>query len=211
MKTTVVIILSILALFFLRSCKTGYVNSFGDWTWVTIDESHGKRKHYIQGIDNTTFKVLSKKSFAMDNYQVYYNGKVINHATPSGFVVLGNNNYGYAKDNKYAFFNNEVIIGADPSTFEVLEFPYSKDKNDVYCGTLPMKLSPEEVKTFKVTNEDKLMKGTLSTMKLNHFLEYNPDYAWLASTNPKITTVITGEWGTGETISANYVGFKREK
>jgi len=136
-------------------------------------------------------------------------GRKINQATPQGFVVLSNNKYGYAKDNNYAFFNNEVIIGAEPSTFEVLDFPYSRDNNDVYCGTLPMRLDHNEVKTFKVTNEDNLMKGTISTSKLTHFLDYNPEYLWLAEIRPEISFVITGDWGTGQTSTARYRGYKR--
>ncbi|MBK8080510.1 MAG: DKNYY domain-containing protein [Saprospiraceae bacterium] len=96
--------------------------------------------------------------------------KKYNTHLPNGFVLLSDDEYGYSKDKQFVFFNNEVIINAAPATFEVIQFPYSKDKNDVYCGTVPMKLSSEEVLLYKVTNEDKLMAGMISTTKLSHFL-----------------------------------------
>jgi hypothetical protein len=209
MKISIIIILVLLVLFFFRNCKTGYVKNSGDWTWVTIDEGHGKRNHPIAGIDQASFTVLENKCFAKDKYQVYFKGKKINMASPEGFTLLSDNEYGYAKDNNFVFFNNEIIINADPATFEVLEFPYARDKNDVYCGTLPMRLSPEDVKLFKVTNQDKLMAATISSMTLSHFLEFYPQYVWVSELKPEIQFVITGDWGTGTTGMNHYKGFTK--
>ena len=208
MKTVLAIVLVLIILYFFKGCKTGYVKKNGDWSWVTIDEQNGKRLHWIEGIDQNSFVVLKNKNFAKDRDQVYFKGKKINHATPDGFELLSDDEYGYSKNHQYAFLNNEVIIGADPNSFVVLEFPYAKDKNDVYCGTIPMKLEPEEVKTFKATNDDKQMQGMISTTKLSHFLELNPHYQWITDQGVEIQHVITGEWGTGITVNRKFKGFK---
>lgn len=211
MKLVLAIILISIFLYFFKGSKTGYVKTNGDWSWVTIDENNGKRIHLIEGIDQNSFTLLKNKCFALDQNQVYFNGKKIQHASPNGFVLLSDDEYGYSKDKQFVFFNNEVIINADPATFGVIQFPYSKDKNDVYCGTVPMKLSSEEVLTYKVTNEDKLMAGMISTTKLSHFLELYPEYQWIAHQGIEIQNVITGDWGTVTTFNKNFKGCKEVK
>lgn len=211
MKVAFAIIFVLILFYVFKGGKTGYVKNNGDWSWVTIDEQYGKRVHWIEGTDHNSFVVLKNKNFAKDRKQVYFKGKKINNATPDGFELLSDDDYGYSKNHHYAFMNNEVIIGADPNTFEVLEFPYAKDKNDVYCGTIPMKLSPEDVQTFQVTNEDKMMKGMVSTTKLSHFLELNPNYQWISDHEIEITNVISGEWGTGSAGNKKFKGFKEAR
>ena len=63
----------------------------------------------------------------------------------------------------------------------------------------------------EVTNEDELMKGMISTMKLSHFIEFNPAYAWIDSLDHQPENVITGEWGTGETAGKHFKGFYKVK
>ena len=45
------------------------------------------------------------------------------------------------------------VIFANPESFKKLEFPYSKDKNHVFCGTIPLSLPISEVKEFEVTKD----------------------------------------------------------
>lgn len=208
-KIGIFICFILIVFFFFKSCKTGYVNHLGTWTWVTIDEGHGKRYHLIEGVDQASFTILENNRFAKDQYHVYFEGRKINGASPKGFVVLGDHKYGYAKDELHAFLHKEIIIDADPTSFEVLQFPYSKDKNDVYCGTIPMKLSVEALRSFKVTNEDTWMSGTMTTSNIRHFLEFNPEYDWIVSSHPDIHVVITGEYGTGEAGDIKFKGHKK--
>jgi hypothetical protein len=154
----------------------------------------------------SSFMVLPNKSFAKDKHQVYYKGKKIKHASAKSFEYLTNSEYGYAKDNLHAYFDNEVILTADPKSFKVLEFPYSCDANDVYCGTLPMRLNPKELAAFKVTNTDKWLKGTKNIMALNHFLELHPQYNWITTLNIEIENVIIGSGGTAETLDKKFIG-----
>ena len=210
MNQLIVVVFILAVLLFLASCRDGgYQKQNGQWSWVTHDESAGKRVKWIEGIDNQSFKVLSHKNFGADRYAVYYKGKKIKHADPATFTMLTNNDHGYAKDQNHVFLDNEVIIKADPQTFTLLEFPFSRDQNKVFNGTLPLNMDDKEAATFRVTNEDKLMAGMKSTTQLSHFLEYNPEYAWIKSQSIDIENVITGEWGTGETAAGKFKGIRK--
>jgi hypothetical protein len=44
---------------------------------------------------------------------------------------------------------------------------------------LPMDLSREEAREFKVTNTGELMRGMKTTMLLSVFISQNPEYAWV--------------------------------
>ena len=92
-----------------------------------------------------------------------------------------------------------------------MDFSYSKDKNDIYCGTLPMKLPREEYLNFEVTEEDQLMSGMISTISKSHFLELNPSYAWIEKLVIYIENVIIGECGTAKSPHKKYRGFKEIK
>jgi hypothetical protein len=187
----------------LTSCETGYHKENGSWVWVTRDESHGRRAHPIAYAEVGSFEVLRYPDFAKDQAHAYYQGRMIPDADPATFEVLSEK--GYSKDQKHVYLDHEKVIFARPATFELLEFPYARDDLRLYCGTLPIQLSTNELGEFRVTNEDKLMAGMKSTMIRSHFVELNPDYAWLDSL--KTQFVIVGEWGTGETRSKKIRGF----
>lgn len=209
MNQILVLVVVVMILGFFVSCREGYRKQNGQWSWVTHDESAGKRVKWIEGIDNASFKVLSHKNFGVDRYAVYYKGKKIKHADPATFTILTKNDHGYAKDQNHVFLDNEVIIQADPNTFTLLDFPFSRDQNKVFNGTLPLDLNNVDAAAFRVTNEDALMAGMKSTILLSHFLEFNPDYAWIKSLSLDIENVIVGEWGTGETRSGKWKGLRR--
>ena len=212
MKIIILLTLVFLVIFFFSSCETGYSKKGHNWVWVTNDENFGSRDHWIEGIDAESFKVTKEnKYFGTDRHSAYFQGRKIKHATSDGFVPLSDDAYGYAKDKNRVFLDTEVILKADPNTFELLEFPYSRDKNDVYNGTLPMNLDKSEVEAFRVTNEDKLMAGTKSTMLLSELIKFSPEYAWIDSMGLDVTWIVTGSWGTGETLGKKFKGYKALK
>ena len=212
MKIFIIITFVFVVVFFISSCETGYVKRGHNWVWVTNDENFGSRDHWIEGIDLESFRVLRQnKCFAVDKNSAYFNGRKISNATPDGFIPLTDNAYGYAKDNYRVFFDNEVILKADPKTFEILEFPYSRDKNDIYNGTIPMNLDQKDVSEFKVINDDKWMKGTKSTMLLSEFLKFSPEYEWINDLDIEVKWVVTGPYGKGETKTKNFKGLKEIK
>ena len=210
MKIFIIITLVLIVIFFISSCETGYVKRGHNWAWVTNDENFGSRDHWIQGVDNESFKVCKQnKNFGTDRHSAYFQGRKINHATSYGFVPLTNNAYGYAKDKKRVFLDTEVILKADPLSFEVLEFPYSRDKNDVYNGTIPMNLSQSEVAAFRVTNEDKMMAGSKTTILLSEFIKFSPEYSWIDSLYPDVKWIILGSSGTAETAGKKFKGINK--
>lgn len=201
-----VLIVLILVFTVLTGCVTGYAKQNGSWVWVTNDEQFGSRTFTIVGADQSSFYVLDNKNFAKDKESVYFKGKKIPFADPHSFTCLSANNYAYSRDFQFVFFEDERIINADPKTFEVLSFPYARDAKDVFCGTLPMMLTKDEVSTFKVVNQDETMAGMITRSKLNHFVEYNEKYMWLKRYENEMNRVIVGEWGEGRSASKIYKG-----
>lgn len=195
----------------LWGCNTGYTRQNGQWVWATHDEYNGRRSIPIPGIDNKSFRVLDHENFGADKFSVYYKGRKINKANPEEFIILTKNDQGYAKDGNHVFLDTEVILKADPKTFEVLEFPYGRDKKDVYNGTLPMQLENAEVESFTVTNEDKMMAGSKSTMLVDYFIEFSPEYSWIKAYDPELKHVIMGSSGTGKTSKRKFKGLKEIK
>lgn len=209
MKSSITGFLLLVSLIFLQSCGTGYQRQNGSWVWTTNDESHGSRSTVIPEADDGSFEVLDRPQFAKDANYLYYEGKRVRGANPKALQFLGDEKSEYYKDDQHAFIRTEIIQRADPATFEVLEFPYSKDKNDVYCGTMPMMLSAGDLKSFKVINDDPWMKGMVSTMKREHFVEYNKSYQWVDSLD--IEYVIVGEWGSAESAGKKFKGLYEVK
>lgn len=200
------LILFIITIIVMTSCQTGYKKENGKWVWVSYDEAVGKRITEIEFADFETFKILKNKNYAVDKSNVYYMTRPIKNANPKTFTILTDN--GYTKDAKKVFLDWDEVIFADPKTFEILSFPYSKDKDNIFCGTLPLRLSREETVEFKVTNEDKLMSDMRSTILKSHFVEQNSDYKWLDTLD--VDGIIVGEFATGETKKRKFKGY-REK
>ena len=197
----------ILLIFILVSCDSGYQKENGKWVWISYDEAVGKRITQIDEHDIESFKVLKNSNYARDKNSVFYIGRIIKDANPENFETI--NKDGYSKDRKYVFLDEEKIVHANPKSFKLLEFPYSKDENHIFCGTIPIDLKSEEINEFKVTNEDELMSGMKSSILLSHFIETNPEYKWLDTLG--VHGVIIFQFATGETSNRKFKGFKELK
>ncbi len=201
------LIIGILLILILGSCNSGYQKENNKWVWISYDEAVGKRVSQIDEHDVKTFKILRSSNYAVDKNSVFYVGRKIKDADPNSFEVI--NQSGYSKDKEFVFLDDKKVIFANPNTFKVLEFPYSKDDENLFCGTIPLEINKDEVEEFQVTNEDKLMSGTKSSFLLSYFIERNPDYEWLDTLG--INGVIVGEWATGKTNGKKFIGFKELK
>jgi hypothetical protein len=184
----------------LAACRQGYQQENHEWVWVTYNEAVGRSVAKLDSVDNATFKVLDNKDYGMDKHSVFYLGQKIDKADPQTFAVLGGS--GYAKDGQRVFLGWSEVILADPATFEPLEFPYAKDKHQVYCGTLPMPVPQSEIADFKVTQGD----GAKTSTAVDAFIQFNPDYAWLDTLG--IMGVTVGEYATAETKTRKFKGFR---
>lgn len=191
----------------LTSCQTGYKKVDGKWVWISYDAAVGKRITEIESADFETFKVLSNSNYAVDKNKVYYMTRPIKNANPKTFSII--NTDGYTKDDKKVFLDWDEIIFANPMSFELLTFPYSKDKTNIFCGTIPIRIPIDEINDFRVTNTDKLMSSTRSTILKRHFVETNPDFGWIDTLN--IDGVITNEFATAETNKRKYKGHQEIK
>ena len=193
---------------FLASCNSGYQKENGEWAWVSYDEAAGKRVAKIDPVDDSSFQVIKGyKEYAKDKNSVFYIGRIIEDADPNTFSVL--NKKGYSIDQKNVFLTWEKVIFADPQSFQLIEAPYSKDADHVFCGTIPLSLPKKEVEEFKVENDDELMSGSISSISLSHFIKQNPSYKWLDTLG--VHGVIVGEWATGKTKNRKFRGFKEIK
>ena len=204
MKLILFVVVVFSCLFLLSSCRHGYKKKGGQWAWVTYDESVGERVKWVERADPATFEILEDGQFAKDKAHVYFQGRTIRHADPTSFRLL--NHATYSLDAKRVFLDAETILDADPATFEILAFPYSKDKNYLFNGTVPMLVEPDEKERFRVTNEEPMMSSTKTTTLFSHFLEMNPDYQFLSRYAEENKFVITGDWATGESHRAKYKG-----
>lgn len=146
-------------------------------TFKILNDSYSKDKNniYYHGIpltttDTETFEVLNS-NYARDKNNIYYKDKRIGNIDARKVKVL---NSVYLKDKSRVYYLDKNILNknfdvnyfekdknqiylrelenADAETFEVLNSVYSKDKNTIYCGTIPIK--EMDVKTFELTGEN---------------------------------------------------------
>lgn len=159
MKKVLIIIGSLAIIFCLlfylfNLFKPGYVYENGTWNYVSYDEAVGRRVSPID-LHKDKFKVLKYGDFARDDKSVYFKSTKVEGADPDTFQIISNKgHYSYAKDktNVYVYLSDDWsifrIIKADPNSFEILEPPYSKDKNDAFCGNLPLYV--DDITKFEV-------------------------------------------------------------
>ncbi len=197
-------VLILLTFFLLTSCQEGYKKENGEWVWISYDEAVGRRITKVESADIETFKILENKNYAVDKNAVYYMTRQIKNANPKTFSILTNN--GYSKDDKKVFLDWDEVVNANPKTFQLLKFPYSKDNNHVFCGTLPLQLPKDEINEFKVTNENELMSDGRTSILLSHFIDRNPDFDWLDTLG--IDGVIVNTFATGQTNKRKFKGFR---
>ncbi|HQV01311.1 MAG: DKNYY domain-containing protein [Bacteroidia bacterium] len=190
----------------ISACSSGYKKEAGQWVWVSYDEMEGKRITMIEGVDAQTFNVLTNENYAVDKNAVYYTHRKIKYADPATFKVLTD---GYAVDKYHVFFDYGMILFADPATFQSLGFLYSKDKNDVYCGMIPLHLSKADLNLFTVTGSKANFSNTKSAVLTSHFIELNPEFAWIDTL--QLERIIVGDYTTGQAGPKKFYGFKQVK
>ena len=116
-------------------CGVGYQKVNGKWSYVVWDEGNGRRSLALNA-DQASFTKLGHKDYAKDKDAVFYQNDPIPGADPATFELLRDPIY--SRDASHAYVIGHAIDGADPRTFAVLEAPFSKDADNVYCGTRRM-------------------------------------------------------------------------
>lgn len=126
----------------------------------------------IAGSNGKTFE-LTKDNFAKDTAHIYY----------YGYTGEGQHNicilpcdrqsfeildYRYSKDKNNVFFLSFTIKGADATTFRILESGYSRDKDDVYFES--KKIAGIDVATFEIYKDNELYGHDVVYAKDNRFV-----------------------------------------
>lgn len=119
----------------LTGCSTGYKKSGGGWTYIVINEAVGREVRKIDA-DVETFRVLADPDYARDKNHVYKYGFALEGIDGASFEFLEGNNY--ARDANHIYYRDCIVLDADRDSFRVLEFPYSRDDENIYCGSLRM-------------------------------------------------------------------------
>lgn len=166
----VVLFSLIICLYLWNTFKPGFVYENGTWNYVSYDTAVGRRVDPIN-VGKDEFKVLSYHDFARDKNNLYFKTEKIEGSDPNTFQIINDKGrFRYAKDKNNVYIYSRdgwsiyKVINADPNSFEVLEFPYSKDKNDAYCGNLPLYV--DDVSKFEVTEST----GYAKMSSFNSFL-----------------------------------------
>ncbi|MFD2610826.1 DKNYY domain-containing protein [Paenibacillus gansuensis] len=217
----IVCCLTVLGIFLYHKFKPGYVYENGTWNYVSYDAAVGRRVSPIE-VNKDEFKVLKYSDFARDNNSVYFKDHKVEGSDPETFRIISTNGRNhYAKDKNYVYIYDSndwsifKVINADPDSFKVLEYPYSKDNNDAYCGSLP--LFVDDVSRFKVIEGARI--STESSFdsflgKENDPIEKSSEYERIKHEyNRKkygfITeSVIYSEEGKAKTDKLTYIGYK---
>ena len=109
----------------------------------------------IRGADPKTFQVLSKGPLRGEDANWIYMEGTRREGRDQAFREIGFSDFKrFAVDSTSVYFRSggwQIIPGADPETFEVLppinNVPvdhYGRDKDDVYCGTIPLRVEDPE-------------------------------------------------------------------
>jgi hypothetical protein len=145
----------------LTGCDRGYTKKGEKWTYIVINEAVGKEVRELD-VDPHSFVVFPDSEYAKDNKHAFHCGRQLEGVDGATFELLGE--LGFSKDARQVFYRNHVIVGADPGSFRLLEFPYARDDDHVYCGSLRMVI--ENADKFRV-----LSNGDPSTTSYFHSTE----------------------------------------
>ncbi|HIW33012.1 MAG TPA: DKNYY domain-containing protein [Candidatus Paenibacillus intestinavium] len=201
-----ILIVGILYLWF--SFKPGFVYENGTWNYVSYDTGAGRRVSPIN-VNKDEFKVLKYRDFARDNNSVYFKNYKVEGSDPETFKIIstkGRFHYAKDKNNVYIYASDDwsifKVINADPDSFKVLKYPYSKDKNDAYCGSIP--LFVDDVSTFEVIKGARFSTQT----SYENFLTRQNDPSNRKKYEFITESVIYSEDAKAKTEHLTYLGYK---
>jgi len=128
-------------------------------SFVSINEGYAKdsKRGYFKGIGfpvkDVTSLAFLEGEFVKDQYQVYFRQRPVKDADVNTFRVL---NMCYARDTAQIFyygFHSDLYNGihkipCKAASFSMLEYPYSKDDESVFC--VYTKIAGADVNSFSV-------------------------------------------------------------
>ncbi len=111
----------------------------------------------ISNVDLDSFSLLSSNK-AKDKNNYYVNGyittsteniKEINQLEQEIHTIQGD----YKKNSQIVYLQDRVIYKADPDSFQIINFPYSKDDNNVFYFWNPIPAQVDQ-ESFEILNND---------------------------------------------------------
>jgi hypothetical protein len=142
MRTTQILI-ALLAISFLTSCRQGYKVENNQVYYEYWNEADGQGKRLIESADANTFQKLDfdchcSFDFGKDKLHLYMDGEPISNIDPNTFKFIGN--YVFTDKNAAYFFgfynniNDCAIKGVEPGKLQLLNYPWSKAENILIHG-----------------------------------------------------------------------------
>ena len=160
MKQKQVIIL-VLAILFLTSCKRGYKVENGKVYYEYWNEGSGQGKSLIEQADAKTFQELTFDcdcdfEFGKDKNHLFIDGELIKNIDPKTLKFIGNYIF-RDKDSAYffGFYNNLndcVIKGVNPDKIKLIKYPWSKADNFLIHGGDAVKI--DDINEFIPIDDD---------------------------------------------------------
>ena len=171
----------------------------GKPVYVDSNANEGKITRDLPAVDSVTFRILTQPRdaralFAADTTHVFmamsYHVHKLTDADGASFELLtpdGN----FSRDSRHVFFLGVVLDGADPATFKVLTYPFGKDAQHAFVGTIPIPV------------QDLASWGPLQQGQAE-----NPWYASAHDTHPQSHTKLSAS-GWSRDLTGMYYGEKR--
>ena len=105
---------------------------------------------------------VPSQKYIKDTFNVYYNGRKVQHALSNSFEDLG---YGYGKDAFNVFYNGNIIPGALALNFRLPGNGYAKDSfNTYYSGR---KLNSDGGRKIRSSSRKKRFSKNINKSKIN--------------------------------------------
>ncbi len=137
------LILAILTVLSLTSCRHGYKVEEDTVYYEYWNEGSGQNKRLLEQADAKTFQILNfdcdcSFKFAKDRNHLFIDGELIKNIDPHTFKFIGNYIF-RDKDSAYffGFYNNLndcAIKGISPDNIELIEYPWAKVDNILIHG-----------------------------------------------------------------------------
>jgi hypothetical protein len=137
------IIVTVLTISILTSCRHGYKSEDGKVYYEFWNEGSGQGKQLIEHVDAKTFQKLSfdcncSLEFGKDKNHLFIDGELIKNIDPNTFKFIGNDIF-RDKDSAYFFgfyntLNDCVIKGISPDEIHLIKYPWAKAGNFLIHG-----------------------------------------------------------------------------
>lgn len=124
-------------LIFFASCNE-YQNDGNAVYYKSWDEGNGTQIKKLNGANPKKFRVLEYDDYAKDDRLVFYKGIAIKGADALTFDPIADF---YAKDKYRGYYAGDSIRSSKGATFKIIDDYYSTDGNDIFCDTIPLKVT----------------------------------------------------------------------